>query len=169
METEPLQDLALATVTQQFPDEVLGHGEHAGQRWVEVRRDRIVEILQTLRDTHGFDMLLDLTAVDWLNKGMFERFSVVYILYSIRRNQHFRVRAWVPEDDPTIATVSHLWKAANWGEREVWDMFGVRFDGHPDLRRLLMPEDYTGHPLRKDYPVRGRGERSNFRRIERGR
>jgi NADH-quinone oxidoreductase subunit C len=163
-----LQDLALATVMQQFPDEVIGHGEHAGQKWVEVKRERILDILRTLRDTHSFEMLMDLTAVDWLNKGMPERFSVVYILFSVSKNAFFRVRAWVPEDDPQIPTASTLWKSANWGEREVWDMFGIRFEGHPDLRRILMPDYYTGHPLQKDYPVKGRGERSNFRKIERG-
>jgi len=157
-----LQERAYQLVASRFPDQVLGEGAHAGQRWVNVRRERIVEILTALRDEVPFEFLMDLTAVDWLDKGMPERFSVVYQLYSLTHNDYYRVKAWLPEADPSIATASGIWKAANWGEREVYDMYGLGFDGHPDLKRILLPESYPGFPLRKDYPLIGHGERYDF-------
>jgi NADH-quinone oxidoreductase subunit C len=90
------------------------------------------------------------------------RFAVVYELYSLEHNHRFRLKARVPEDDPRLPSAYGLWKSALWGEREAHDMFGVEFDGNPDMRRLLMPEDFPGFPLRKDYPLRGRGERDAF-------
>jgi NADH-quinone oxidoreductase subunit C len=157
-----LQQHAFDLVSSRFSDQVLGEGAHAGQRWVEVRRERIVEILRALRDEVPFEFLMDLTAVDWLDQGRPERFSVVYQLFSLTHNDHYRVKAWVPEADPSIATASGLWKSANWGEREAYDMFGIRFDGHPGLERILMPAGYPGFPLRKDYPLTGHGERYDF-------
>ena len=91
-----------------------------------------------------------------------ERFAVVYQLNSIEHNARLRVQAYVPEDPCEIDTVSGIWDSANWGEREAFDMYGVVFKGHPDLKRILMPDNYEGHPLRKDYPLKGRGERDNF-------
>ena len=154
----------IETVKTQFADQVLGAHEHAGQKYVHVRRDRIVDILRTLRDACGFDMLTDLTAVDYLNQGMPERFCIVYNLYSFKDNARTRIKAFVPEGDPTIDSASSLWKSAPWAEREVWDLFGIRFQGHPGLKRLVLPEAYVGHPLRKDYPLTGRGERMDFPR-----
>jgi NADH-quinone oxidoreductase subunit C len=152
-------------VRSRFPDEVTGVGLHAHQRWIEVKRGRIVEILQTLRDELSFDFLMDLTALDWLNQGKPERFQVVYQLFSMRRlmqepeggREYYRVKAWVPEDDPTIDSVKDLWKAAPFAEREVYDMFGIRFNGYADgeLKRILLPDNYPGFPLRKDYPLTG--------------
>ncbi len=149
---------------EKFPDEVLGAFEHAGQRGVQVRRGRILEILRMLRDENGFDALSDITAVDYLDRGQPERFCVVYNLCSIATGARIRVKAFVPESDPQIDTASDIWKAAPWPEREVYDMYGIRFRNHPDLKRILLPDDYEGHPLRKDYPLRGRGERQNFPR-----
>jgi NADH-quinone oxidoreductase subunit C len=160
--TADLQQRAEELVRARLPDVVVGAGSHAGQRWVEVRRGRIVDVLRTLRDELGFDMLMDLTAVDWLNQGMPERFTVVYQLYSLASNEYFRIKAWLPEDDPEIDTASSLWKSAPWAEREVYDMYGIRFKGHADLKRILLPEAYTGFPLRKDYPLTGNGERYDF-------
>jgi len=154
----------IETLKTKFADQVLGVGTHAGQAWVDVKRDRIVDVLRTLRDECGFDLLTDLTAVDYLNQGMPERFAVVYNLYSVKDNVRTRVKAWVPESDPTIDTASALWKSAPWAEREVWDLMGLKFKGHPDLKRIQLPENYEGHPLRKDYPLTGRGERMNFPR-----
>jgi NADH-quinone oxidoreductase subunit C len=155
---------AIETIQSRFPEAFGGTGEHAGQKWVFVKRDRVVDALRTLRDEIPFEMLMDLTCVDYLNQGQPERFCVVYELYSLKHNEYFRVKSWVPEDDPEIDTASALWKSAPWAEREVWDMFGVSFRGHPDPRRILMPFDYPGHPLRKDYPLTGNGERQNFPR-----
>ena len=154
----------IETLKTKFADQMLGVGTHAGQAWVDVKRDRIVDVLRTLRDECGFDLLTDLTAVDYLNQGMPERFAVVYNLYSVKDNVRTRVKAWVPESDPIIDTASALWRAAPWAEREVWDLMGIKFKGHPDLKRIQLPENYEGHPLRKDYPLTGRGERMNFPR-----
>jgi NADH-quinone oxidoreductase subunit C len=108
-------------------------------------------------------MLMDLTAVDWLDQGparaVQRRLPAVLVS---THNQYFRVKAWVPEDDPSMDSATAVWASANWGEREIWDLYGIRFEGHPDLKRILLPESYTGHPLRKDYPLTGRGERYDF-------
>jgi len=107
----------------------------------------------------AFDVLIDLTAVDYLKYPGREdgpRFEVVYHLYSITHNHRLRLKVRVDEDDASVPSAVALWPIANWLERETWDMFGVRFEGHPDLRRLLMYEEFVGHPLRKDYPINRR-------------
>ena len=159
-----LQDRALDALKTRFPEDYLGSGEFADQKWATVRRDHIAAILTFLRDEFQFEFLMDLTCVDWLNKGQPERFSIVYELYSLKNNGYFRVKAWVPEGDEEIDTASSVWKAAPWAEREIWDMYGIRFRGHSDLRRILLPFEYEGHPLRKEYPLIGEGERQNFPR-----
>jgi len=128
-------------------------GEAHGEAVVVVPREAAHEALRTLRD-HAetrFDMLTDVTVVDYL--GRTPRFEVVYQLYSLGLNHRARVKVPVPEDDPVVASASDLWKSADWGEREAWDLFGIRFAGHPDLRRILMYPEFEGHPLRKDYPL----------------
>ena len=117
----------------------------------------VVPVLSFLRDDEAtsFEMLMDLTAVDHLGRRD-ERFEVVYHLYSVAHGHRLRVKAGVPESDPVIDSVTGVWPAANWLEREVWDLYGIRFRGHPDLRRLLLYEEFEGHPLRKDYPKTGR-------------
>ena len=132
-----------------------------------IDREHVLPVLQYLRDDSrlSFDLLTDVTVVDHLHMHQDEigsRFAVVYQLQSLAHNHRFRVKARVPEDDPRCPSVYDLWRSALWGEREAHDMFGVEFDGNPDMRRLLMPEDYPGFPLRKDYPLRGRGERDSF-------
>src|SRR5262249_49981405 len=119
------------------------------------------DLLAFCRDTPGlrFDLLMDLTAVDYLRypgRDDGPRFEVVYHLYSVPENHRLRVKVPVGEDAPVVPSAVPLWPIANWLEREVWDMFGIRFDGHPDLRRLLLYEEFVGHPLRKDYPVHKR-------------
>jgi NADH-quinone oxidoreductase subunit C len=154
----------LERLKERFADQVLGLHEHAGQRYALVRRDRILDLLRMLRDECGFDSLTDLSAIDYLDRGQPERFCVVYNLGSVSAEARTRVKAFVPESDPEIDSAAPLWKAAPWAEREVFDLFGIRFRGHPDLRRILLPDAYEGHPLRKDYPLRGRGERQAFPR-----
>ena len=117
-----------------------------------VPADRLVETCTALRDVPSllFNVLVEVTAADYIQRS--PRFEVVYHLLSIPNRHRLRLKVRVP-DEGTVPTVHELWPAAGWLEREVWEMFGVRFDGHPDLRRLLMPEDWDGHPQRKDYPV----------------
>ncbi len=113
----------------------------------------IVEVCRALRDHPGcrFDVLLDVTAVDHLPRR--PRFDVVYHLVSTELRLTLRLRVQLDGESPEVPTISRIWPAANWQEREVWDLFGIRFGGHPNLARLLTPEDWEGHPLRKDYPV----------------
>ena len=115
--------------------------------------DDLLAVLQALRDRPEltFELLSELTAVDYWPRE--PRFELIYILVSIEHSLRLRLKVRLPSDDPHVATASGLWPAANWLEREVWDMFGIAFDGHPDPRRLLMPEDWEGYPARKDYPV----------------
>ncbi|MYJ00430.1 MAG: NADH-quinone oxidoreductase subunit C [Gemmatimonadetes bacterium] len=110
----------------------------------------------------SFDYLVDVTAVDRLRLDEEIRFAVVYQLYSYKHNRRFSVSVPVSEADSRISSVVSVWPGANWLEREVYDMYGIVFEGHPDLRRILMPDDFGSFPLRKDYPLHGKGERDNF-------
>jgi NADH-quinone oxidoreductase subunit C len=144
-----------------FGGAVLETHEHRGDHTAIVERDAIRDVLAFCRDSTAlaFDVLMDLTAVDYAKFPGREdgpRFEVVYHLYSIAHNHRLRVKVPVDEDDARVRSAVPLWPIANWFEREVWDMFGIRFDGHPDLRRLLMYEEFVGHPLRKDYPINRR-------------
>ena len=123
------------------------------QPTIYVSRDELPSIARALRDgpDHQFTFLAELTAIDFWPRD--PRFEVVYVLVSLERRARVRLKVRLSGGDAHIGTVSGIWPAANWLEREVWDLFGVVFDGHPDSRRLLMPEDWEGHPLRKDYPV----------------
>jgi NADH-quinone oxidoreductase subunit C len=127
------------------------HAQH-GDATALVDKDRLVEVMRFLKDDPelAFDMLTDVTCVDYL--GETPRFEMVYHLYSLAKNHRLRIKARVPEEPCEIDTLCPLWPSANWMEREVWDLYGVRFTGHPDLRRLLLYEEFQGHPLRKDYP-----------------
>jgi NADH-quinone oxidoreductase subunit C len=126
-----------------------------------IARAGLVDALTYCRDDPGlaFDLLVDITAVDYLKFPGREdgpRFEVVYHLYSVAHNHRVRLKVQVEQDDATVPTATSLWPIANWLEREVWDMFGIRFEGHPDPRRLLLYEEFEGHPLRKDYPINRR-------------
>jgi NADH-quinone oxidoreductase subunit C len=123
------------------------------QTTVYVSADRVVEIARTLRERRDlrFEFLAELTAVDFWPRE--PRFELVYLLVSIEHRLRLRMKVRLPGADAHVGTVSGIWPAANWLEREVWDLFGIVFEGHPDLRRLLMPEDWEGFPLRKDFPV----------------
>jgi NADH-quinone oxidoreductase subunit C len=127
-----------------------------GQAVVVLDRAHLAGALRALRDHPAlrFEMLADVTAVDYL--GRTPRFEVVYQLNALRAGHRLRIRVPVPEDDAVVPSAVPLWKSALWAEREVWDMFGIRFAGHPDLRRILMYDAFEGHPLRKDYPLERR-------------
>ena len=148
----------LARLRERFGDRVLATHDHCGDHTAVVGREAIVDVLAYCRDDAAlrFEVLMDLSAVDYLRFPGREdgpRFDVVYHLYSIAGNHRLRLKVAVEEDDPVVPTATGLWPIADWLEREVWDMFGIRFTGHPDLRRLLLYEEFVGHPLRKDYPI----------------
>ena len=141
----------------------LTFSEFRGDVRVVVPRETLFTVMHTLRDEHGFDLLVDVTCVDYLNyRNATDRFGLVYLLCSTETNERLAVRVYLNEPDLTVPSLVPLWEGANWLEREVYDMFGITFEGHPDHRRILMPDAFTAHPLRKDYPLRGRGERHNF-------
>jgi len=151
----------LARLRGRIGARVLDTHEHHGDHTAVVTAEGIVDALRLCRDEPdlGFDMLMDLTAVDYLKYPGREdgpRFDVVYHLYSVTHNHRVRLKVPVEQDAPSVPTATALWPIANWLEREVWDMYGIRFDGHPDLRRLLLYEEFVGHPLRKDYPMERR-------------
>ena len=151
----------LARLAERFGATILETHAHHGDHTAVVDRAALPEVLGFCRDAAAlrFDMLMDLTAVDYLTFPGREdgsRFEVVYHLYSIPENHRLRIKVRVDEDAPVVPSAVPLWAIANWFEREVWDMFGIRFEGHPDLRRLLLYEEFEGHPLRKDYPMNKR-------------
>lgn len=146
--------MALANLLKdRFPQAVGEISEFRGDVTAVIDRQSVVEVAQYCRDAEGFafNLLSDLCGIDYLPET--PRFAVSYVLYSMSCNHTIRLKVFVPEDDPIVPTVTGVWPSANWPEREVWDMFGVKFERHPDMRRILMPFDWTGHPLRKDYPL----------------
>lgn len=139
---------------EKFAGKIVDSHSFQGDETIIIAREEISDLFHFLKqDSHlEFNFLMDITAVDHLGKKE-PRFEVVYHLYSLSRNHRLRVKVPVPEEDPVVDSLTPLWKGANWLEREVWDLFGIRFRGHPDLRRILLYEEFQGHPLRKDYPV----------------
>ena len=133
-----------------FGDALLEASTYLGQNYFVVEAAQIGAICAFLKQEEQFNMLTDVTAVDYPKRP--KRFEVIYQLYSFPRNERLRVKAQVAENE-TIASVTSVWEGANWLEREAYDMFGITFQGHPDLRRILLPEEWQGFPLRKDYSI----------------
>ncbi len=145
----------LERLKTQFPASIRGGEEFRGDLTVTVRTTDIVEVAQFLKEDPAlaFDMIIDLCGADRFREE--ERFEVVYTLYSLAHKKYLRLKVLVNEGDPVVPTVTAVWPGANWHERETFDMFGIKFSGHPDLRRLYMPEEFEYHPLRKDFPLTG--------------
>jgi NADH-quinone oxidoreductase subunit C len=144
---------AAAALDAALPGAIAGGHAERNEPTLWIEPARILEVCRYLKDQQQFVRLSAITAVDWLPAD--PRFEVVYLLHSLSRNQRLRLKCWVAEAEPEIDSVTAVWRTADWYEREVFDMFGVRFRNHPDLTRILMPSDWEGHPLRKDYPVHG--------------
>jgi NADH-quinone oxidoreductase subunit C len=146
----------LPRLREAFGDRILSSHDQCGDETIVIRREDRLEVMQQLRDRSEFalNILMDETCADYF--GQSPRFEVVCHLVSLAHRHRLRVKVGVPEDDPVVPSLVPLWKAANWLEREAWDMYGIRFAGHPDLRRVLLYEEFQGHPLRKDYPLKGR-------------
>ena len=131
-------------------------------RRIHVAPERLVSIMEYLKQL-GFDMLAELSAADYLQyPDAKDRYGVWYVLLNTTTGQRFYVKTFVNDPEPKVPSMYYLWRGSDWMEREVYDMYGIVFEGHPDLRRILMPDEFTAFPLRKDYPLRGRGERHNF-------
>ena len=144
-------------INLQYREVIIDSHNFRDEQTISVKKEAIIELCKFLRDDPelDFNFLMDLTAVDYLNRKD-NRFEVVYHFYSLKHNGRLRVKIPVSEDDCTIDSVLSLWKTANWYEREVWDLYGIKFKGHPDMRRILLYEEFKGHPLRKDYPINKR-------------
>jgi len=149
-----LSEIPVAAAVEAFDSEaVQGGKQDRGEVTVEIAAAKIESVCGFLKYDQKFVRLSTVTAVDRFPAE--PRFEVVYHLHSIERNERIRLKCRIPGADPAIASVTSVWRSANWYEREVFDLFGIRFLNHPDLTRILMPDDWEGHPLRKDYPVTG--------------
>lgn len=147
---------AVVKLREKYAASIIDVVEFRGEVTVTVKRDDIIPVLSFLKQSLQYNLLTDVTAVDYLGKKE-ERFMMVYQLYSIPNKDRLRIKAAVSESDCRIQSATQVWQTANWLEREVYDLFGITFENHPDLRRILMTDDWEGHPLRKDYPLQGPG------------
>jgi len=145
---------AVLQLREKFAASIIDVVEFRGEVTVTVKKDAIIDILSFLKQSLQYNLLTDLTAVDYLGEKE-ERFMMVYQLYSIPNKDRLRIKTPVAEADCRIPSATQVWRTANWLEREVFDLFGITFDKHPDLRRILMTDDWEGYPLRKDYPLQG--------------
>jgi NADH-quinone oxidoreductase subunit C len=148
-----LADVAEA-ITSRFGGGVTGCAEFRGESTLSLQPEALHQVCEFCRDELGFDFLLDISSIDHFEHE--PRYEIVYELYSLENGLHLRLKTTATEDHPEVPTVCDLWPTANWHEREAWDMMGIRFAGHPDLRRIIMWEGYPYHPLRKDFPLEGK-------------
>ena len=144
-----------ALLKEKFTNSVIDFHTHRSDETVVIERDSLENICRFLRDDSrcAFEIMIDITAVDRLEINMKPRFEVVYHFKSLTHASRIRIKVPLEEKDCKIASISHIWESADWYERECFDMFGIIFEGHPDLKRILMYEEFEGHPLRKDYPI----------------
>jgi NADH-quinone oxidoreductase subunit C len=147
---QPWQSEIVANFKQRFGSGVREASTYQGQNYMIVDASVVYQVLQVLRDDEGFDYCVDITAVHYPKRD--EQFDIVWILYSFSRNERIRVKTLL-KDGAAAPSVVAIWSTADWLEREVFDMFGIGFEGHPDLRRILLPDGWKGYPLRKDYPI----------------
>jgi len=147
-----MQNLTLKKVKEKFSDSIQGVIEFRGELTIVIEKESLLALCSFLKDDPElqYNFLSDVTAVDYPERG--KRFEVVYNLYSILERWRIRLKVNVGEEE-SVPSVTSLWDSANWPEREVFDLFGIRFDNHPDLTRIVMPDDWVGHPLRKDFPL----------------
>ena len=171
--TEPSTDVhsaTLATLTRIMGEGFFTTSEFRDNVRLHLEADRLIEVVKTLKDECGF-RLLEVGGVDYLGypnrPKTAHRFEVHYVLLNPDTVERLILKVGVDDPNPTLPSVVPLWRGADWMEREIFDMYGIAFEGHPDLRRILMPEEFAAFPLRKDYPLRGRGERHNFPRLTR--
>jgi NADH-quinone oxidoreductase subunit C len=158
----------LDILTSQFGADGFAVSQFRDNKRAQVAADMLLDFMRVLKESCGFDMLAEITGVDYLHyPNARDRYGVVYGLTNTQTGERIWVKVMLNDPDPAVASVYSFWKGADWMEREVFDMYGIRFEGHPDLRRILMPDEFAAFPLRKDYPLRGRGERHNFPLITR--
>jgi NADH-quinone oxidoreductase subunit C len=145
---------AVIKLNEKFASSIIDVVEFRGEVTVTVKKADILAVLSFLKQSLQYNLLTDVTAIDYLGKKA-ERFMMVYLLCSIPNKDRLRIKAAVSEEDCSIQSATQVWATANWLEREVYDLFGITFENHPDLRRILMTPEWEGYPLRKDYPLQG--------------
>jgi NADH-quinone oxidoreductase subunit C len=161
-------DSTLTKLRERFGPDGFQTSEFRDNFRIIVKVEKVFDTLKHLKETCSFDMLAELTAADYLYyPNARDRYGVIYGLTNTGTGERLFVKTFVNDPDPVLPSCFAIWKAADWLEREVFDMYGIVFEGHPDLRRILMPEEFTSFPLRKDYPLRGLGERHNMPAIPR--
>jgi NADH-quinone oxidoreductase subunit C len=150
-----MKEVILQKLQSQFPDAIVSSNDYRDELTIVVNKQHIVAVCQFLKDDSDlqFDSLRDICGADYYRPS--DRFEVVYNLYSLKSNFRIRLKVHVDETDLHVPSVTNVWKSANWYERETYDMYGIIFDGHPDLRRIYMPEEFEYYPLRKDFPLMG--------------
>lgn len=157
----------LSLLQEKLTNQIAAHAIKLGDVAITVSREHLFETLKILKldSDLAFNLFVSVTAVDYMDERD-DRYEVVYHLSSLSKKHRVRIHVPVPEEDPKVASATQLWSGANFMEREVWDMYGITFEGHPDLRRILLYEEFKGHPLRKDYPVQGKQPRIPLRAPE---
>jgi len=150
-----IKELVPKKLKEKFNEIDFELSEYLDELTIKLPKEHVVKVCEFLKKDSDMEFLLcqDITAIDWAKRK--NRFTVVYHIYSFKNNFRLRLKADVGESDCAIDTVSSVWKGANWQERETYDMYGINFNNHPDLRRMYMPEDFEYHPLRKDFPLMG--------------
>jgi len=148
-----MSKIVLDKILRKFPDEIIDSHDYLGNETVIIKKEALLDVCKFIKDNRQLmmDMLVDLTCVDYPAEA--KRFIVVYHFYSTVNKYRIRIKVPVSEDDPYVDSLTELWPSANWTEREVYDMYGVKFNNHPNLKRILMYDGFEGHPLRKDYPL----------------
>ena len=155
-------------LNSELSSKIIKISEFNQQITIDIDKKNIFDVVKTLKNNLNFSYLTDITAIDYLKHSeykkekYYERFAVIYILYNFENKITLRLRSFISEDNLHIESIIKVFRSANWLEREVYDMFGITFDGHPKLERLLMPDYFEDYPLRKDYPLKGKGERTQF-------
>ena len=159
---------AVNRLKERFGADTIKTSEFRDNRRVHVGSELVFGVLEYLKQDCGFDMLAELSGADYLHyQQATDRYGIWYVLVNCNDGARIVVKTFTNDPEPSLPSVYSLWRGADWMEREVYDMYGVVFDGHPDLRRILLPDEFVAFPLRKDYPMRGRGERHNFQAITR--
>ena len=158
----------LTRLRDKFGADAFTTSEFRDNRRIHVAPERLLSVMEYLKADLGFDMLVELSAADYLQyPDAKDRYGVWYVLLNTATGQRFYVKTFTNDPEPRVPSLYYLWRGSDWMEREVYDMYGIVFEGHPDLRRILMPDEFTAFPLRKDYPLRGLGERHNFPQLTR--
>lgn len=155
---------AVIKLQEKFPHAIISIEQFRGDTTILIEKEHLLEVMQLLRNEPSlyFDHLSSINAVDYLDLSRKERYGIIYNLLSYKYNNRITIKILLPEENPTIESMYSIWKTADWQEREIYDLLGIMFNNHPNLERIFLPDTYKGHPLRKDYPLKGYGERDKY-------